>query len=300
MASIDLIDWWPSPAKINLFLHVCGRYPNGYHELETMFQLLDSGDQIGFVLNQSGQITIAKPILGVSTEDNLVYKAAKLLLPFRPNNDLGVDLHIDKHLPMGGGLGGGSSNAATVILALNYLWKCNLPQDQLLALGLSLGADVPVFINGCSAFAKGVGEKLSNVHIPTFYYLVATPSVHISTAEVFSHPDLPRNTLKINFADRDVPDLLAKVFTSTQNDCEKLVCKQHPEVANLLQWLLHYAPSRMTGTGASVFAQFERLEDAKSVLERIPDDVTAFVAKGIDQSPLHEKLAQVHAKDQLL
>ncbi|MFT4653506.1 MAG: 4-diphosphocytidyl-2-C-methyl-D-erythritol kinase [Patiriisocius sp.] len=278
------VEWWPSPAKINLFLHICGRYDNGYHELQTLFQLLDYGDQIGIEVNHSSQITLIDSIEGVNTEDNLVYKAAQLLLDYRIDPTMGANIYLRKHIPMGGGLGGGSSNAATVLVALNYQWHCQLGQAALLALGKSLGADVPVFVNGHSAFAEGIGEKLTNTQISPAYYLVATPPQNISTQAIFTHPDLPRNSPKL--------DINHYNFALTQNDCEKLVCNLQPEVANLLNRLLHYAPSRMTGTGASVFAKFATLESAKSVLQHLPDGVAAFVAKGIDQSPLHAKLAE--------
>lgn len=296
MEPVSTIDWWPSPAKINLFLHVCGRFENGYHELETLFQILDFGDEIGFELTSSGSIELSDPIKGVATQDNLIYKAANCLLPYRKNTQYGIKLHMQKSIPMGGGLGGGSSNAATVMVALNHLWECGLSKTTLLAYGLKLGADVPVFINGHSAFARGIGEQLENVKLPQCFFLVATPNEHIETAAVFSHPDLPRNTAKLDFSTVE----LEQLFRLTQNDCEKLVCNGHPKVANLLQWLLHYAPSRMTGTGASVFAQFESFEQAQNVFSQLPNDVSGFVAKGLDVSPLHEKLTQLHAKESLL
>ena len=284
----NTINWWPSPAKINLFLHVCAQLENGYHELQTLFQLLDYCDEIGTQVNLSGEIALADNIEGVKFEDNLIVKAAMKLLPYRSNSDYGVRLFMRKRIPMGGGLGGGSSNAATVLVVLNYLWKCKLSSQQLQNIALDLGADVPVFVNGMSAFAEGVGETLIPAHIPEQFYLVATPNVHISTAAVFGHPDLPRNTPKVDFSEYQ--------FDKTQNDCEKLVSNTHPEVANLLQWLVHYAPSRMTGTGASVFAQFSSKEDAENVLKQLPTGVSAFVAKGIDSSPLHSVLAQADAK----
>jgi 4-diphosphocytidyl-2-C-methyl-D-erythritol kinase len=278
------IKWWPSPAKINLFLHICGRQKNGYHELQTLFQLLDYGDQIGIELNDSSHISLVDRIDGVNTEENLIFRAAQLLLNYRPRPTLGANIYVRKQIPMGGGLGGGSSNAATVLVALNHMWNCQLSQTTLLALGKSLGADVPVFINGHSAFAQGIGEKFTETHISSAYYLVATPAQHISTQAIFSHPDLPRNSRKIDINEYE--------FASTQNDCEKLVCKLQPEVANLLNRLLHYAPSRMTGTGSSVFAVFATFESAKNVLQHLPDGVSAFIAKGIDVSPLHVKLAK--------
>jgi 4-diphosphocytidyl-2-C-methyl-D-erythritol kinase len=192
---------------------------------------------------------------------------------------------------MGGGLGGGSSNAATVLIALNYMWDCQLSMNELLTLGVKLGADVPVFINGHSAFAQGIGEQLTNTHIPEAYYLVATPKTNISTQAIFTHPDLPRNTRIFNITDYK--------FELTHNDCEKLVCKLQPEVANLVNRLLHYAPSRMTGTGASVFAVFASFKEAENVIQHLPEGVSAFVAKGLDVSPLSVKLSAMQSKADL-
>lgn len=281
----DKIQWWPSPAKLNLFLHVCGRQENGYHELQTLYQLLDFGDEIGIEVTSTGTIKLMNNIEGVLPQDNLVYKAAQLLFDYRSQKNLGVNISLKKRIPMGGGLGGGSSNAASVLVALNFMWHCQLTTTSLLALAKTLGADVPVFVNGHSAFAEGIGEKLQNTQITPSYYLVATPNVHISTQAVFTHSDLPRNTARMNMQDYK--------FDLTQNDCEKLVCNLQPEVANLLNRLLHYAPSRMTGTGASVFAKFDSIEAANEVVPFLPNGVTAFVAKGVDVSPLHNKLAEM-------
>jgi 4-diphosphocytidyl-2-C-methyl-D-erythritol kinase len=270
--------WLPSPAKLNLFLHICGRYENGYHKLQSLFQLLDVGDEIGFRQAKDDRIYLHDHIPGLAQSDNLIFKAAEALMPYRKNK-YGVDIQVKKHIPMGGGLGGGSSNAATVLVALNQFWNCGLSLDGLAKIGLGLGADVPIFVHGHTAFAQGVGEVLSPCETPQYYFLVATPHVHISTAEVFSHPDLPRNTPEIDFANYK--------FENTRNDCQKLVCDAHSKVANLLLWLLNYAPSRMTGTGASVFAVFTQQEQAQKVLEMLPQGVSGFVAQGINRSPLH-------------
>lgn len=285
------IDWWPSPAKINLFLHVCGQYENGYHSLQTLFQLLDFGDQIGIELTRSNNIELVNDIIGVATYDNIIYKAAQLLIKHRSKKQVGAKIHLRKKIPMGGGLGGGSSNAATVLVALNHMWQCQLSLTELLALGVELGADVPVFINGHSAFAQGIGEQLTNTHIPDAYYLVATPKTNISTQSIFKHPDLPRNTPIMNTADYE--------FELTHNDCEKLVCNLQAEVANLVNRLLHYAPSRMTGTGASVFAKFASYSEAENVIPHLPEGVSAFVAKGLDVSPLKAKLLAMQLKADL-
>lgn len=276
---------FPSPAKLNLFLHVVGQRSNGYHELETVFQFLNYGDTIQLSVNDSNNIEILTPIDGVNNEDNLIYKAAKLLQEKRPQkmlNGCGVKIKINKILPMGGGLGGGSSNAATILLALNTLWNINLSIKDLAALGLSLGADVPIFINGYAAFAQGIGEVLTPVTPIEYWYLVSKPACSISTQAVFMSPNLVRNTPKLllNNIENDLNIDLC------HNDCETIVIKSHPEVANLIAWLVEYAPSRMTGTGACVFSQFSSENEARKVQYKLPDGIESFIAKGINQSPL--------------
>jgi len=275
---------WPSPAKLNLFLHINGQLSNGYHELQSLFQLLDHGDSLEFDVTQDGEINLLDPIAGVAQQDNLVFKAARLLQAHSEHTQ-GCNISLNKVLPMGGGIGGGSSNAATTLVALNYLWGIHLPLSELAQLGLSLGADVPVFVEGHTAFAEGVGEKLQAVALPEHYYLVAFPNCHVSTAEIFTHPDLPRNTPLIDFSEYS--------FEKTGNDCQQLVCDLYPDVANILHRLLEYAPSRMTGTGACVFAIFDERSAAESALQSIASDVSAFVAKGVNTSPLHCKLASL-------
>ncbi|MBU3006020.1 4-(cytidine 5'-diphospho)-2-C-methyl-D-erythritol kinase [Paraglaciecola arctica] len=277
--------WWPSPAKLNLFLHINGRYENGYHQLQSLFQILDYGDELAFDVNSSGKITLADPIVGVADEDNLIVKAAHLLkqhIPAALSTNLGCTIHLKKRLPMGGGIGGGSSNAATTLLVLNRLWGCQLTEAELSKLGLSLGADLPIFIQGNTAFAEGVGEKLQPVSLPKRSYLVVFPNSHVSTAEVFSLADLPRNTPKINFSDYS--------FANTHNDCQQLVCDRYPNVAKALHWLLEYAPSRMTGTGACVFAMFEHHQEALDVQKLLPTGTTSFVANGVNTSLLHSQI----------
>ena len=280
-----LLTWWPSPAKLNLFLHINGRYENGYHQLQSLFQILDFGDELAFELNINGAISLANPIEGVPDEDNLIIKAAKLLqqhIDVSNSQKLGCTIYLKKRLPMGGGIGGGSSNAATTLLVLNKLWDCQLDEQTLAKLGLALGADVPIFIHGQTAFAEGVGEKLTPTTLPDTYYLVVFPECHVSTAEIFNHPDLPRNTPKIDFSQYEFPD--------TKNDCQKLVCQRHDDVANTLRWLLEYAPSRMTGTGACVFAMFEHRQEALKVQALLPKGTTSFVANGVNTSPLHNQI----------
>ncbi|MFC3120593.1 4-(cytidine 5'-diphospho)-2-C-methyl-D-erythritol kinase [Agaribacter flavus] len=276
--------WLPSPAKINLFLHICGQYPNGYHNLQTLFQLLDVGDEIGFAVHDRATIELKTPMAGVAEQDNLIIKAAKAL-QIHTGSNCGAAIFVKKHLPMGGGIGGGSSNAATVLLALNAFWKLNLPLTELMDIATTIGADVPVFIRGKTGFAEGIGEIITPMDIPEQWYLVANPGVHVSTPDIFQHPDLPRNTQMIKAHEYS--------FESTRNDCQNLVCNLQGKVAKLLQWLVHYAPSRMTGTGASVFAVFNNKHEAQNVLRQLPNEFKGFVAKGTQTSVLHTKLEDI-------
>lgn len=277
---------FPSPAKLNLFLHIVGQRSDGYHELETLFQFLDYGDQIEIAINTSGVINLLTPIPSVDNKDNLIVKAA-ILLQQHTHCTYGADLKINKILPMGGGLGGGSSNAATVLLALNLLWKLNLSVATIAQLGLTLGADVPIFIHGYAALARGIGEQLTPASPKEFWYLVSKPNVHISTAAIFSSPDLPRNTPKLDSNDNDI------AIENCHNDCENLVINRYPEVAKLLGWLVEYAPSRMTGTGACIFSRFTTKKEALHIQSKLPQGVESFVAQGVNQSTLHAQLAKV-------
>ncbi len=274
--------WWPSPAKLNLFLHITGRNDAGYHLLQSLFQIVDYGDEIAFEVTESADIKLLSKLHGVPPETNLIVKAAKAL---QEHTDCakGCDIWLNKSLPMGGGIGGGSSNAATTLVALNHLWKTNLSLDELAKIGLDLGADVPIFVRGKTAFAEGVGEIITPVNLPSKTYLIVFPNCHISTAEVFSHPELPRNTAKIDWNDYR--------FEKTRNDCQKLVCECYPKVAYLLRQLLEYAPSRMTGTGACLFAVFEEPLAAEQALKSLPAECHGFIARGVNQSPLHDFLA---------
>ncbi|BCN23474.1 4-diphosphocytidyl-2-C-methyl-D-erythritol kinase [Vibrio alfacsensis] len=280
---IDLSTRWPSPAKLNLFLYINGRTENGYHELQTLFQFLDHGDELTIQANDSGEISISPEIEGVPLQDNLIWKAATALQRFA-NCSYGAHIDLHKILPMGGGIGGGSSNAATALVALNYLWQLNLSDNELAEIGLALGADVPVFVRGFSAFAEGVGEKLSPAEPKEKWYLVVRPNVSIATADIFRHPDLIRNTPK-----RDLKTLLN---APSVNDCEKIVRMLYPEVDKQLSWLLQYAPSRLTGTGSCVFAEFSSKSEAETILAQLSDNVSAFVAQGRNVSPLKETLAE--------
>ncbi|NOJ20063.1 4-(cytidine 5'-diphospho)-2-C-methyl-D-erythritol kinase [Vibrio jasicida] len=280
---IEFSTRWPSPAKLNLFLYINGRTDNGYHELQTLFQFVDHGDELSIQANGSGEITISPEIEGVPLKDNLIWKAATALQRYA-NCSYGAHIDLHKILPMGGGIGGGSSNAATALVALNYLWQTHLSDDELAEIGLALGADVPVFVRGFAAFAEGVGEKLSPAHPDEKWYLVVRPNVSIATVDIFSHPDLTRNTPK-----RDLETLLN---TPSVNDCEKIVRMLYPEVDKQLSWLLQYAPSRLTGTGSCVFAEFSSKAEAKAILAQLSDNVSAFVAQGRNISPLKETLAE--------
>ncbi|OPW99077.1 4-(cytidine 5'-diphospho)-2-C-methyl-D-erythritol kinase [Citrobacter sp. A316] len=278
---------WPSPAKLNLFLYITGQRADGYHTLQTLFQFLDYGDTIDIAPRSDGEIHLLTPVEGVAHEDNLIVRAARLLMKAasesnRLTKGSGANISIDKRLPMGGGLGGGSSNAATVLVALNHLWQCGLSVDELAALGLTLGADVPVFVRGHAAFAEGVGEILTPVEPEEKWYLVAHPGVSIPTPVIFNDPDLPRNTPK-----RSIKTLLKCEFG---NDCEVIARKRFREVDAALSWLLEYAPSRLTGTGACVFAEFDTESRARQVLEQAPEWLKGFVAKGVNLSPLHRAL----------
>ncbi|SUB82734.1 4-diphosphocytidyl-2-C-methyl-D-erythritol kinase [Pragia fontium] len=274
---------WPSPAKLNLFLYITGRRPDGYHDLQTLFQFLDYGDTLNFTVRQDDQIRLLTPLDGVPEQQNLIVRAAKRLRQFS-GCKLGADITIEKILPMGGGLGGGSSNAATVLVALNHLWKCHVTVDELCQIGLELGADVPVFIYGHAAFAEGVGEKFQPAEPKEKWYLVAHPGVHIATPVIFSDADLIRNTPKRS--------LLTLLDTPFSNDCEPIARKRFPEVEQLISWLLEYAPSRLTGTGACVFAEFESQAAALNVLKQAPEWLHGFVAQGVNTSPLQSVLSR--------
>jgi 4-diphosphocytidyl-2-C-methyl-D-erythritol kinase len=277
-----------APAKLNLFLHINGRRDDGYHELETLFTFLDYGDELIFTLTDEDAIAIVGSPADIKLEDNLIYKAAQLLLGHRQLH-AGVQINLEKKLPMGGGVGGGSSDAATTLLALNSLWKCDLSIDALADLGVKLGADVPVFVRGYSAHAHGIGEHLEKITLEEKFYLVVSPGVHVSTALIFQHPDLPRDTAKL----KGELNLL-----NTRNDCESLVKKLYPEVEKTLEWLLKYAPSKMTGTGACCFAEFDTREAAERVLQQLPDIWQGFVAKSVNCSPVHTQL-NIHLKDEV-
>ena len=271
----------PAPAKLNLMLHILGLRADGYHELQTLFQFLDFGDELGFALRPDGEIHLHTPIDGVPHDSNLIVRAARLLQQ-HANCTLGADIWLDKRLPMGGGIGGGSSDAATTLLGLNHLWQLNYSEDQLASLGLSLGADVPVFVRGHAAFAEGVGEKLQPVTLSEPWFLVAIPQVLVSTAEIFSDPELTRDTPPIK-----VRSLLEG---GGRNDCQPVVTKRYSEVRNALILLNKFVPTRLTGTGACVFGSFPNQDDADKVARQLPATLPSFIAQGRNISMLHRKL----------
>ncbi len=274
----DSSERWFAPAKLNLFLHILGRRSDGYHQLQTLFQLLDEGDTLWFESLGGGelQLEVRSNTTGqrLPLENNLILQAARLLRTRAGTPALGARISVDKRIPMGGGLGGGSSNAATTLIALNRYWQLNLSQTELKALGLQLGADVPLFIDGRSAWGEGVGEKLQAVSLPPRWFLVATPDCAVSTAEIFNHENLTRNSPAIKMA-----DFLAG---AARNDCEPVTCELYPEVAQALTWLTQFGQARMTGTGASVFADFTAETKANAALSQLPARWQGFVARGLN------------------
>ncbi|OOV86449.1 4-(cytidine 5'-diphospho)-2-C-methyl-D-erythritol kinase [Oceanospirillum linum] len=282
----------PAPAKLNLMLHIVGRRHDGYHLLQTQFQLLDFCDQLTFrkskQTSQNPRIKLTTQIPGVDAADNLVTRAAHRLILFcrekgfrQPLSDISVQL--DKKIPMGGGLGGGSSDAATTLLGLNHIWQLGCSIDELAKIGLALGADVPVFVRGFAAWAEGVGEKLTPIEPKEVCYLVICPECHISTQEIFCHPELTRDT--------EIMTITRALDQGGHNDCESIAKATYQEVAQALDWLSQYGKSQMTGTGACIFAGFNDQESAEAVLAALPDHWQGFIAWGKNRSPLHEALA---------
>lgn len=271
----------PSPAKLNLGLHICGRRSDGYHNLQTVFQFIDCCDELSFTIRDDGIIDVT-PLAGVAREDNLVWRAATLLQQ-HTKAARGADIRVDKRLPMGGGIGGGSSNAATTLVALNRLWHCGLDRTQLQQLGVRLGADVPIFIHGHAAFAEGVGEKLTDVDLDEPWYLVLVPQVHVSTAHIFSHQELTRNS--------EIMRMSAFFEQGSRNDCEALVRKLYPAVDDAMRWLSQHGPARLTGTGACVYCPCDSHAGAKAIADQVPQDWHYFIAKGCNESPLYRGLA---------
>jgi len=271
----------PCPAKLNLFLLITGRRPDGYHNIQTLFQLLDFGDDLELRMNSTGTIRLTPEFTSIPQEENLVVRAARLLQR-TTGCPLGADLHLTKRLPMGGGIGGGSSDAATALLGLNHLWQTGLDLDELAELGRQLGADVPVFVRGKTAWAEGVGEQLTPVELPSKWYVVVAPQCAVSTREIFSNEGLTRNS--------DGITVRAFLEEGGRNDCQKVVESLFPQVKDAVDWLGRFGPAQMTGTGACVFAAFQTEAEAREVFAKRPTQLNGFVAKGVNESPLHQRL----------
>ncbi|QBM17935.1 4-diphosphocytidyl-2-C-methyl-D-erythritol kinase [Marinobacter sp. JH2] len=279
----------PSPAKLNLFLHITGKRPDGYHELQTLFQFLDYGDELTFTLtpDQAG-VRLENSIESVPDDQNLIIRAAQSLALHSAKPLPGVSIRLNKRLPMGGGLGGGSSNAATTLLGLNYLWDLNLSEEKLADIGLALGADVPVFVRGKAAIGEGVGEVLTPANPPQDWFLVLKPNCEVNTGKIFSEKGLTRDTPKLKIRPAFEGDA-----SRYRNDCEDVVRELYPEVDQSLEWLAQFGPARLTGTGACIFGRFPTESAARIIWESKPSGIKGFVAKGVNISPLHTKLTEL-------
>jgi len=276
----------PAPAKLNLFLHVTGRRADGYHLLQTLFRFIDLSDTLHFTLREDGAVHRVNALPGVAEEQDLCVRAARLLQQ-ETGCRLGVDITLEKRIPMGGGLGGGSSDAATTLLALNKLWQLGLSRVRLMQLGLTLGADVPVFVFGENAFAEGVGEQLQAFALPPAWYVVLFPPVEVPTAKIFTHPELTRDTNSITIRALPIGQQISSVNWLV-NDLQPVACKLYPEVANYLEILGKFAPAMMTGSGACVFAEFASEAEAHRVLQQLPAGMKGVVARGLSRHPLRE------------
>ena len=268
---------FPAPAKLNLFLHVVGRRRDGYHLLQTAFRFIDYGDELSFAVRADGAIRHTNPLQGVPAEQDLSVRAARALQQETGCRE-GADIGIVKRLPIGGGLGGGSSDAATTLIALNGLWRTGLSRERMQQLALKLGADVPLFVFGQNAFAEGIGERLQALRLPPAWYLILVPELAVSTAEIFSAAELTRNTNAITIA--------AFSVGQGRNDLEPVVCRRYPQVARHLEWLHSYGDARMTGSGACVFCAFDSEEQARRVYADLPAGMRGLVARGLDRHPL--------------
>ncbi|MGE6607169.1 4-(cytidine 5'-diphospho)-2-C-methyl-D-erythritol kinase [Halomonas sp. NPDC076908] len=274
----------PAPAKLNRMLHIVGRRQDGYHTLQTLFQIIDLCDYLTFASRDDGIIHLTSEVSGVSHDDNLIVRAARLLQR-ASGTHLGATLSIEKQLPMGGGLGGGSSNAATVLVGLNRLWGLNFSLDALAQLALTLGADVPVFVHGHSAWGEGVGEQLTPVSLDTPWFVIIHPGISVSTPSLFQDPQLTRDSRPITMA-----RALQGGAPEWRNDCEAVVKERYPPIADALHWLSQHAPSRLTGTGACLFAAFETQQQAQAIAQLASQRWSTWVARGLNTSPLHDAL----------
>ena len=281
--SAPTLTHWSAPAKLNLFLHVTARRADGYHELQTLFQMIDLCDTITIALREDGRIERPAGPANVAPEEDLAMRAA-LVLQQHTGSRRGAELRLHKRIPQGGGLGGGSSDAATTLLALNELWDCRLSPDELAELALPLGADVPVFVRGSSAWAEGVGERLTPVTLPETWYVIVYPGVGVSTREVFQSSELTRNSALIT--------IRAFFQSGGRNDCEPVVRARSPEVAAALEWLTREGSARLTGTGSCVFTARSTAADAERLAARVPERWMSYVARGLNTSPVHEQLRQ--------
>ena len=302
MAPVTAVSWWPAPAKLNLLLHVLGRRADGYHELQTVFQLIELNDRIGLAVRTDGRIERVSGLPDVAAERDLAVRAA-VALQQHTGVRLGADVHVIKHIPAGGGLGGGSSDAATVLLGLNSLWDTRLSLQQLADLGLQLGAEVPLFVHGACAWGEGRGEQLRALRLPPRWFLVLHPGIAVSTAQIFQAPELTRNSAPVKMEDF-AGGVFAQEHTSNVwvNVCEPVVRTRYPEVAAALDWLdaqiqahavgpgSRVTTARLTGTGACLFAGFEHEQDARQIAQRLPAGWSAFVARGLERSPVHGML----------
>jgi len=277
------MDPWPAPAKLNLFLHILGRRPDGYHELQTAFQFIDLCDEISFETRDHGRIVRVEGPAEVPEWDDLTVRAAqRLQKEQRTARPLGVGIHVRKRIPIGSGLGGGSSDAATTLIALNALWGLGLSIDRLAALGLELGADVPVFVRGRAGWAEGVGDEITPLDLPELTYVVICPGCAVSTREIFQAPELTRNSAPIT--------IRAFLESDGRNDCEPVVRARYPQVGAALEWLGQYAPTRLTGTGACVFAAMGNLDRAQKLLNAVPSSWQGYLVQGHNRSPLLDRL----------
>jgi len=272
---------WPAPGKLNLFLHVVGRRPDGYHRLQTAFQFIDLHDELRFWRRPPGVVERLSQLPGVPAEDDLCVRAARRLSAGDPTAP-GVAIEVLKRLPMQGGVGGGSSDAATVLVALNELWGLRRPVAELAELGLELGADVPVFVHGTAAWGEGVGDELTPLELPEPVFLVVRPDATVGTAEIFKAPELTRDSPAITIRDF--------LLTGGRNDCEPVVRRRFPAVAEALDWLAQFAPARLTGTGSCVFAAMPDEARAREALDRLPRRWTGYVVRGLNRSPLVARL----------
>jgi 4-diphosphocytidyl-2-C-methyl-D-erythritol kinase len=271
----------PAPAKLNLFLHVIGQRENGYHELQTIFQFIDHSDTLKLATRDDHQIILHTKVHGVLPEENLCVRAAKEMQK-HDRKRRGVDIYLEKNIPMGSGLGGGSSDAATTLVGLNHLWELHLPQNQLLQLGVQLGADVPLFIQGQACWAEGIGDIMTPIELTEPWYVVLIPPVTVSTAEIFFDKRLTRDTPKRK--------MMPSLVESGHNDCEAVVIHRYPEVGEAIKWLKQYGKARMTGSGSCVFAAFSDEQSAKEVANKVEAPLKAFVAKGQNTSALLKAL----------